>query len=75
MDPVANMKEQMEIADKIISETDRLNDDSGHIPQEFYDDGSVDNIMDMAEQLAHLVTAHDEWRRKGGWDLYANTMK
>lgn len=71
MDPVANLKEQRELASQIIAETDRLNDDGGNIPQEFYDDGSVDAMLDDAERLAELVVALDEWRRKGGFDPYS----
>lgn len=58
MDPKANIKEQRELAAKIIAAWDALTDD----------DDSV--IARDALRLAELVQALDEWRRKGGFDPY-----
>jgi hypothetical protein len=70
MDPVFNLQEQRKLAKLIISETERISDDAGNTPQEFYDDGTVDSILTDAEQLAAHVQALDEWRLHGGYDPY-----
>ena len=56
MDPIANLKEQIELALQIQSRTDG----------ESYPDYCYDAAND-AERLAELVIALDEWIRKGGF--------
>jgi hypothetical protein len=63
MDPVKNLEEQRELADRILNP-----DDHG--------DGDLE-IGDLAEswkqravELAELVQALDEWRKNGGYDPY-----
>lgn len=64
MDPVANMKEQLDLANAIMlfSEADPM------------DENEQTEYIEWAGRLAELVIALDEWRRKGGWDIYTNTM-
>jgi hypothetical protein len=61
MDPAANLKEQRELAAKIIEDVDR----EGEWSREGLEETASD-----AERLAELVQALDEWRRNGGFDPY-----
>ena len=56
MDPMANVTEQLEIANEIL-------DGPG-------DDPNAPTYSDEVVRLAELVLALDEWRRKGGFDPY-----
>lgn len=58
MDPVANLKEQLEIARLFYP--DREEDE--------ITDGQV--MVDNGVRLAELVLALDEWMRKGGFSPY-----
>ncbi len=65
MDPVANLKEQLEIARSIQAIWDDCNAD-----------GTLTNnqrksIAGMADRLSELVLALDEWQRKGGFSPYS----
>ncbi len=55
MDPVANLREQLELAPWVLKNS------------ELY--GGVE--LDCPGRLAELVMSLDEWRRKGGFDPYA----
>jgi len=55
MDPVANLKEQLELANDIVKQTA---------------EGCTFIDVETADRLAELVLALDEWRRKGGFDPY-----
>lgn len=60
MDPVANLKEQLKLAEKIqarASNEDRDTDD-------------LLKIEEWAVRLSELVQAMDEWRKNGGFDPY-----
>jgi hypothetical protein len=59
MDPLANIREQRELARRIIARYDGKDPDR------------VDEIADMAAELSQLVLALDVWRRKGGFDPYS----
>ena len=63
MDPIANLKEQLEIAREIQTIWDAAAE--GYL-------GVTDRktVSDKADRLAELVIALDEWRRKGGFDPY-----
>lgn len=65
MDPVANIKEQREIAKQILKIWDDCNGD-GTLTTE-----QLEAVADHANRLAELVEALDEWRTKGGFDPYA----
>ncbi len=58
MDPAANLSEQIEIAEEVIALADR-------------DEPGERRLAELAERLAELVLALDEWRRRGGFDPYA----
>jgi len=59
MDPVANLREQLVLAARILALNHRDMSDAGRHEAE-----------DAGERLAELVLALDEWRRKGGFDPY-----
>jgi len=54
MDPIANLKQQIELARKMRSDIEQ--------------NGYVD--INCAERLAELVLELDEWRTNGGFDPY-----
>jgi hypothetical protein len=56
MDPVANLNAQLEAARAIFN--------CGTVPY------LRDKKCELAEELAELVIALDEWRRSGGFDPY-----
>lgn len=58
MDPDANLKEQRELAAKIIRGTDESDD---RLLSE-----KMDEFVTDADRLAELVQALDEWLTKGG---------
>lgn len=66
MDPIANLKEQRKISREIISIIDSKTSDNGELPNE-----DAQQIADLANELAELVLALDEWRRSGGFDPYS----
>lgn len=59
MDPIANIAEQLELAQAIIAKFDAA------------EDGLLSETEYQAEELARLVLALDEWRKKGGFDPYS----
>ncbi len=61
MDPDANLKEQLEIAQEIQKVWDDCNAD-GTLTA-----GQRDYLADKAGRLSELVEALDEWIRKGGF--------
>lgn len=61
MDPNANIAEQREIAAAMIAIADK--------PEFGGEDGMTEHTR-LAERLAELVQALDEWRTKGGFDPY-----
>ena len=65
MDPIANLREQLEQARTIIDIYHRDDEQSGVLdPNRAYE------LADMASNLAELVLALNEWRIKGGFDPY-----
>jgi hypothetical protein len=70
MDPVFNIEQQRKLAKYILAEIERISDDGGNTPDEFWHDGTVDSILTDAEQLASLVQMLDHWRLGGGFDPY-----
>lgn len=63
MDPIANIREQREIAQRIIARPQTIATHSdGEKPY---------SVVGSAARLAELVLALDEWRRSGGFDPYA----
>lgn len=60
MDPKANLKEQIELAQAIITACDAAQR-MGWISTE---------LESQAEELARLVLAMNEWRTNGGFDPY-----
>lgn len=60
MDPVANLREQLELSRKIIDLGDRRSAPRGVAWE------------DDCLRLAELVVALDEWRKKGGFDPYGS---
>lgn len=66
MDPVANMDEQRKLAREIAETIDAVVTPSGAMSL----GGSLE-LANMANRLAELVTALDEWRTNGGFDPYA----
>lgn len=65
MDPISNLAEQRDIAQAILCEVDRANSWKNDYVMD------INCINDLAERLAELVLALDEWRRKGGFDPYS----
>lgn len=62
MDPVVNLAEQREAAQRILGLIDEgTPDDADEVAAE---------IVPLAESLAQLALALDEWRGKGGFDPY-----
>lgn len=59
MDPIANLREQLDLAQRIVEHGRR-----GHVMSSLIADG---------ERLAELVLALDEWRSNGGFDPYGAT--
>ena len=68
MDPIANINRQRELAPEIIDALDANIDREGNLP-----DDVAQHVAELANELAELVQALDEWRRKGGFDPYAVT--
>ena len=64
MDPIENIREQRRLAAKIQAAWDDC-DDTGEVEAIESED-----ISEHALELAELVLALDEWRRKGGFDPY-----
>lgn len=62
MDPNANIKEQRETAAAMIALADK---------EEFGGEDGMTEFTRLAERLAELVQALDEWRTNGGFDPYA----
>jgi hypothetical protein len=56
MDAMVNLKEQLELANEIVSITGA---------------GGTHIDVETADRLAELVLALDEWRRNGGFDPYS----
>jgi hypothetical protein len=65
MDPKANIREQLELARKIQYIWDNPEDYGG------ISDDQLMALANRASELAELVIALDEWRKKGGFDPYA----
>jgi hypothetical protein len=65
MDPVTNLRRQLELAAQIIALIDSATTDDGQLP-----DAVAQQVADLANELAELVAALDEWRTKGGFDPY-----
>jgi ABC-type hemin transport system substrate-binding protein len=59
MDPVANLKEQRELARELQIATAGISVGE-----------SAEHIVDATARLAELVLALDEWRQRGGYDPY-----
>jgi hypothetical protein len=78
MDPFVNIQRQREIAAEIIALHDRLS--SGFLDESLSSEEIANRLADqieaeirlglLAEELAELVIALDEWRSKGGYDPY-----
>lgn len=63
MDPHANLERQRQIAREISERGNRLESrETGK--------GVTWSLADLADELAELVLALDEWRAKGGFDPY-----
>jgi hypothetical protein len=62
MDPTANLARQLAIAAEIIGIRDSGEDD-GDVDAEIDRD---EQVADLADELADLVQALDEWMKKGG---------
>ncbi len=58
MDPAANLREQVGIAEQLVAIADLEQPDDRR-------------TMQLGERLAELVLALDGWRRRGGFDPYA----
>jgi len=63
MDPVANIVRQRQIAAEIQVIQDATPVPDGHFPAHA-------KLAELAIELAELVLALDEWRRRGGFDPY-----
>lgn len=61
MDPIANMAEQVQLANDIIAP-----------PATDYGTDRDPDLEANAVRLAELVLAMDTWRRSGGFDPYAS---
>lgn len=61
MDPDENARQQRETARDLVALIDKHTSDDGQ-----FDEGSVDELVDLASQLADLVLAFDDWAVKGG---------
>lgn len=61
MDPIANLKEQLELAREIRAIWDDCNGDGTLTRQQ------QDAASEKAERLSELVLALDEWMSKGGF--------
>lgn len=57
MDPIANINEQLQLADAICNAVAN-------------DDCESADLAELAARLAELVQELDSWRRKGGFDPY-----
>ena len=66
MDPMANITDQLELARKM----HELDDQIANGERLWMDEDEQTDYIDWAGQLADLVIALDEWRRKGGFDPY-----
>lgn len=66
MDPIANLKEQLDIAKNIQQLWDEQCDNHGKL----FGKEPHRQAAEYAERLAELVIALDECRRKGGFDPY-----
>lgn len=64
MDPITNLKEQLDLAKRITDIQDHVDDD-GNMSHEDLEESEA-----YGARLAELVLALDEWRRKGGFDPY-----
>jgi hypothetical protein len=69
MDPQANIKRQRELAANIIGRVDA----GPHVGQSEEDHRY--QLDAEADELAELVLALDEWRRKGGFDPYSTNSR
>src|SRR4030095_3214047 len=65
MDPIANLKEQRELAKSIANIWHNHSDLNGNLTND-----QLLLIDEKAEALSELVLALDEWRSKGGFDPY-----
>jgi hypothetical protein len=63
MDPVANIKEQRKLARVIQNMADSDKPIRSYCAE----------LAQAADRLAELVTALDEWQRRGGFSPYATT--
>ena len=61
MDPQANIAEQVQIAQRVVSDSADL-----EAPDRTFEDVQAD-----LERLSELVLDLDEWRSKGGFDPYS----
>ncbi len=64
MDPIANLKEQLELARSIQAIWDDCHEDGTLTPEQ------SDIVADAANRLAELVLDLDEWIRNGGFSPY-----
>lgn len=65
MDPLTNIEQQREIAGRIndLRDSDPMSEDE------------QTEMIDLGFQLAELVAALDEWRRRGGFDPYSESTR
>lgn len=68
MDPIANLKEQLEIANDITRVWDDCSGDETLTAEQ------NDYVACKAARLAELVIALDEWQRKGGFSPYVKPL-
>lgn len=66
MDPIANLKEQRELAADILVIQDNCSDDGD------FDEQQTIDLIEAAQRLAELVQALDQWQLGGGWSPYTH---
>ena len=64
MDPLANLREQRELAAGVLSSIRAIDEQGADFDER-------DSLAERAERLAELVQALDEWRLRGGFDPYS----
>lgn len=69
MDPIANLKEQLDLAQSIQVIWEDCDDDTGELSA-----NQRKAVAGMADRLSELVLALDEWQRKGGFSPYAQAV-
>lgn len=65
MDPNANLRQQLRVAAKVVELVD-------HPPEDMTSAEVQEELAHLANELAELVVALHEWRKKGGFDPYGN---